>query len=135
MKLTLTHSQLRQMLSHAEACLPEEACGLIGGLGEQAHQVVAITNELHSPVRFRMDAREQLAAFLHFEEKGLELIAIFHSHPNGPPTPSPTDLAEFTYPGTLYCIIAPHEGEWRARVFTIDDLQITEHDLHVIFDH
>jgi proteasome lid subunit RPN8/RPN11 len=72
-------------------------------------EVIPVENELHSPVRFRMAAQEQLKAFLRFEERGLELVGLFHSHPAGPVHPSPTDLAEFAYPGVLTVILAPGE--------------------------
>ena len=80
-----------------------------------------ITNELHSPVRFRMDPAEQLQAFLQFESQGLDLLAIYHSHPNGPPHPSPTDIAEFTYPGVLYLILSPGPSGWQVREFEFRD--------------
>jgi proteasome lid subunit RPN8/RPN11 len=103
----------QQMLEHALTRLPEEACGLLGGRREDlnspftAAAVLPIENELHSPVRFRMAPAEQLKAFYWLEENGLELTAIFHSHPQGPDHPSATDLAEFAYPGVLMLILSP----------------------------
>ena len=106
-----------QITTHASACLPEEACGLIGGTQGRAVIALPITNELHSPVRFRMDPAEQLQAFLQFESQGLDLLAIYHSHPNGPPHPSPTDIEEFLYPGVLYLILSPGPSGWQVREF------------------
>ncbi len=99
------------MLAHVLSCLPEEACGLVGSLpGENTAAVILpIENELHSPVRFRMAPAEQLKAFYWLEERGLDLAAIFHSHPRGPRHPSATDLAEFAYPGVLMLILSPLE--------------------------
>ena len=115
------------MLDHLLACLPEEACGLLGGrLGLPAsghparcQAVLPVPNALHSPVRFRMDPAEQLKAFYWFEEHGLDLVAIFHSHPGGPGHPSATDLAEFAYPGTFYLIWSPGPPEtgWQLNAF------------------
>ncbi len=116
----LEPAQRQQMCDHAGACLPEEACGLVGGVAGKARMVIAVTNQLHSPVRFRMDALEQLRAFQTFENAGLELIAIFHSHPNGPPAPSPTDIAEFNYPGVLALILSPERGGWVVRAFEME---------------
>lgn len=115
--IRLTRKLREQMTGHAGACLPEEACGLVGGLDGEARAVLAITNQLHSLVRFRMDPAEQLRAFQSLESAGLELIAIFHSHPNGPPTPSPTDVAEFAYPGVLALILTPGSTGWEVRAF------------------
>ena len=66
--MRLTYAQWVFMRDHIVAQLPEEACGLIGGVGDEARLVLPVTNELHSPVRFRMSPQEQLEAFLRFEE-------------------------------------------------------------------
>lgn len=129
--LTLTLEHHRQMLAHILRCLPEEACGLIGGRAGQAEVVLPMTNLLHSPVRFRMEPHEQLKAFLWLEEQGFDLVAVFHSHPNGPPRPSRTDLEEFAYPGVLTLIWSPAEagaapGGWQVRAFQIDNQQSRE---------
>jgi proteasome lid subunit RPN8/RPN11 len=110
------------MLAHVMACLPEEACGLVGSPqsdgpagpspvnGAQTIEaviVLPVENELHSQVRFRMAPAEQLKAFYRLEEQKLELAAIYHSHPQGPVHPSATDLAEFAYPGVWMVILSP----------------------------
>ncbi len=117
--LILPDSLREEMLAHIIRCLPEEACGLLGGRREEpaalftdaapytAVAVLPVVNELHSPVRFRMDPADQLKAFYWLEEHDQELAAIFHSHPQGPEHPSATDLAEFAYPGVLMLIVSP----------------------------
>ena len=110
----------RQMLVHVLSCLPEEACGLLGGSPEEALRVIPVENELHSPVRFCMRALDQLNAMLSIEEGGQELVGIFHSHPTSPPVPSPTDIAEFAYPEALTLIWSPHGGDWQVRAYRIE---------------
>jgi len=113
----------QEMASHVQSCLPEEACGLAGGqFRDQLARVevtIPVVNQLHSPVRFRMDPAGQLKAFLVLEERGLDLVAIFHSHPTGPELPSPTDLADFYYPGVLNLIFSPlkESSAWQLRAF------------------
>ena len=85
------------MRNHAESSSPLEACGLLAGKDGFVREVFLITNQAQSPVRFRMDPIEQLHAFDQMEAAGLELLGIFHSHPSGPETPSPTDIAEAAY--------------------------------------
>ncbi len=115
----------REMLAHLLAHLPEEACGLLGGSFQpglaRAERLLIIENELHSPVRYRMNPAEQLKAFEQLEQQGLELVATFHSHPAGPPHPSPTDLGEFAYPGVLLLICQPvSPADWQVRAFEIE---------------
>lgn len=116
----------QQMIEHLESCLPEEGCGLIAGSGDIAEAVLTVTNELHSPVRFRMNPTEQLEKLIWLEDTGLTLLAIFHSHPAGPDFPSETDLAEFSYPDTNALIYSKESGTWQARGYQISGLTYRE---------
>lgn len=125
MIIRLTRSHVQQMVDHATQNLPEEACGLIGGVAGEARLVIPVTNSLHSAVRFRMEPHEQLRAFQRFETEGLELLAIYHSHPAGPPTPSETDRTEFSYPGVAYIILSGTPSGWQCNAFQLDNEKIT----------
>jgi len=125
------------MRAHVQSCLPMEACGLLAGTGDLIQEVLPITNQEQSPTRFRMDAREQLSAFRFMEQRGLELVGIFHSHPaesnvgtRPSGVPSPTDIEEAAYP-VVNVIWSPHEGEWRASGFWIEDGSFAEVPLHL----
>jgi proteasome lid subunit RPN8/RPN11 len=119
--LWLTQEQILQIRQEAIAQDPLEVCGLVAGIANRSYKVYPITNELHSRVRFRMQPQEMINAFLEIEKQGWELLAIYHSHPQGPPSPSPTDLMEFAYPGTAYLICSPLAGEWICRAFLIQE--------------
>ncbi|HCE16919.1 MAG TPA: hypothetical protein DEQ80_03575 [Anaerolinea thermolimosa] len=134
MNIRLTRSHLQQMVDHATQCLPEEACGLIGGVEGEARLIVPVTNSLHSAVRFRMEPHEQLRAFQRFETEGLELLAIYHSHPTGPPTPSETDRAEFSYPGVAYIILSGASSGWQWNAFQLDNQKVTPCMLEIADD-
>jgi len=125
--VSIEHRQ--QMLAHVLSNIPEEACGLLAGIPgrQQVRLVQPVTNSLHSPVRFRMDAGEQLKAMLWMEQNGLELLGIYHSHPRGPERPSQTDIAEFYYPGVATLIWSPDvQGSWQLRAYAIQPGQVTE---------
>ena len=124
-----------QMRQDVQARLPQEACGLIGGLQGRALQVYPAANALHSPVRYRMEPEEQVRIFLSLEKLGWDLLAIYHSHPTGPDHPSPTDLAEAAYPESVYLIWFPQEGEWTCRGFLIQDGQFTEIPIYRVENH
>jgi [CysO sulfur-carrier protein]-S-L-cysteine hydrolase len=127
--LYLKNDHREQILQHLEECLPEEGCGFVGGCAGQAGVVLAVENELHSPVRFRMDPIDQLEKMIWLEDQNLEILAIFHSHPAGPEFPSPTDLAEFAYPGTITLICSKASGKWSVRGFQIEGQTYREIDL------
>jgi proteasome lid subunit RPN8/RPN11 len=114
------------MLADVTQHLPEEACGVITGQKGQGLEVIPIENILHSPVGFRMSPDEQVKVLLQIEEKGLDLIAIYHSHPNGPEEPSTTDIAEANYPEAVNLIWFPKEDQWQCRGFRIINGTIEE---------
>ena len=127
---------MQQMRRQVADRAPEEACGLLSGQIEaRIYRVAAViptTNELHSPVRYRIDPHEQIAAFNRIDAQGLELVGIYHSHPAGPPGPSPTDIAEAYYPEAVYLIWSSPAGDWQCTAFLIQDGQVTPVEISVI---
>ncbi len=127
---TLPATFHHQMRAHAQTCLPEEACGLIAGQNSVGVLCLPITNLLHSTTTYQMDPLEMLAAFNRFEAENLELLAIFHSHPAGPQSPSPTDVAMFAYPGVYTLILSPEGSDWRVHAFLIEAGIVKEVNVH-----
>ncbi len=108
------------MRAHVVACLPEEACGLLGGRAGEIRMVLPVLNALGSASRFRMDPEGQLAAMGRIEQEGEEIIGIYHSHPSGPPHPSGTDLAEDSYPDAAQLIWFPTAQGWDCAAFWLE---------------
>ncbi len=105
--LFLTNAMVAFMIEHALREYPREACGLLGGRGEQVFEVRALRNVDASPsTRYSIDPEEQWRTFCDFEQRGWELVGIYHSHPAGPSHPSATDIAESYYPDAVYLIIS-----------------------------
>ena len=129
--ITLTKEQLQKMVAHVTAHAPLEACGLLTGRDSKVETVLEVTNQAQSPIRYVMDPIEQLHALEWIDANGLDLLGIFHSHPTGPETVSPTDIAQAAYAVT-YIILARVDGEWRARGFWIEDGSFREVTLQVV---
>ncbi|NIM93705.1 MAG: hypothetical protein GTO18_08340 [Anaerolineales bacterium] len=125
-KLRIHQRQLDMIQNHIQSCIPEEACGFLAGIGTNVIEVIPVTNELHSPVRFRMEPMEQLAAMERMEELGYEMLGIYHSHVHGPSGLSETDLAEAAYPDTAYLVCTPGVEEWEFRAFRVKRGQVME---------
>jgi proteasome lid subunit RPN8/RPN11 len=123
-----------KMCSHANKELPEEACGLLAGKGQQVVEIYPVPNILHSPMRYRMDPAYQLRVFLDIEESGLELTGIYHTHPRGPNYPSETDIAEAYYPESIYVILCPQANGWLPRGFIINTPAVKEIPLVIKMD-
>ena len=121
-KLLPEHRQI--MVKHVEAQAPLEACGIVAGKDGQSEHVFLIENILASPVRYQMAPEAQIEAMLMIEEKGWELLAIFHSHPAGPAFPSAIDIAEAAYSEAVYLIFYKDDTSWTCRGFIINGAQI-----------
>jgi [CysO sulfur-carrier protein]-S-L-cysteine hydrolase len=112
------------MLEHVVRMAPEEACGIVAGQHRRSMAVFPVENILHSPTRFRMHPERQVKVYFEILEKGWDLAAIYHSHPAGPPGPSPTDVAASAYPDAVNLIWSPQVGVWNCRGYLIRQEQI-----------
>lgn len=119
------------MLDHVQKCFPEEACGLLAGRGDVVGSVIAVPNALRSPSRYRMEPQAQVDAMLAIEAMGHEMLAIYHSHPQGPAGPSAIDVAEAAYPEVLQLIWYRTEGSWEVRAYEVRDGAVTPAHLQV----
>lgn len=115
------------MLAHAQTALPLEACGLLAGQNNLISHIYIIENALRSPVAYEMDAQQQLEAMLNVEAQNLELLAAYHSHPQGPQIPSETDISKAYYPELTQIIVSlNNRSKPRVRAFTIINELVTE---------
>jgi proteasome lid subunit RPN8/RPN11 len=119
------------MRRYVSSQAPLEACGLLAGKGDSVESVLEVRNADESPVRFRMEPKEQYQAFEWIDAKGLELVGIFHSHPSGPETASPTDITEAAYE-VVHLIWSRTRRNWSARAFWIEGGRATEVELQVL---
>lgn len=121
--MRLTQSQLGQILAQASAEAPNECCGVLLGRGEIVEEVVPGRNVDATPrTRYLMDATDQLRAFRTMDDRGWELVGIYHSHPHTEAYPSETDKARAFYPETRYVIVSLREpAHPQIRAFRIED--------------
>ena len=113
-----------ELRRHAEAELPNEACGLVVLRDGVAERYVRGRNAADSPYRFELDVDPE-AWFL--EDDGFEL-AVFHSHVSAPPRPSRTDVENIgLWSGRPYLIYTVRTGElagWRIEDGSIESLTL-----------
>jgi [CysO sulfur-carrier protein]-S-L-cysteine hydrolase len=110
-----------QLVEHARAEAPNEACGLVAFRDSVAERYLPAANRLRSPYRFELVPNDPRDFFL--EDDGYEL-AVFHSHPETAPRPSRTDVENIgLWEGKPYLILSAATGDLAA--FTIQDGRIT----------
>lgn len=137
--MRLSRSARDECVSHAREGAPAEVCGVLaGGRGattpreegtgtgetpepsrDRVTRVLRATNAADSPrTRYELDPAAQLDLMREVEDAGDEVVGFYHSHPDGPAEPSPTDERLATWEGYLYLVVSlagdePTVGAWR----------------------
>jgi proteasome lid subunit RPN8/RPN11 len=141
--LTLSREQLAAILEQARAGAPEEVCGILGGCGRRVLAVYPTGNVAGQRLTaYRIDPHDQLRVMEEIEARGWEIVGFYHSHPAGPPTPSPTDLHDAHapddpdapyYPDSCYLVISLADwSEPSVRAFRIVGGQFQEEPLQIL---
>ena len=126
-ELRIEQRYFEQMLDHLSYSLPHEGCGFLAGKEGFVNRVYGVSNQLASPSAFEMNPQQQLDAMMDIEDQALDLLAIFHSHPDGPEFPSTLDVSSAYYPETITLVVSFAGTEQPvARAFYIWDEQIRE---------
>ena len=112
------------LAAHAQAELPNEACGLVAFRDGVAERYVAGRNAAASPYRFELEVDPE-TWFL--EDDGYEL-AVFHSHVSAPPRPSRTDVENVGLwagrPYLIYTLRTDELAGWRIADGAIKPLEL-----------
>ena len=90
------------MFTHAFEDDPNECCGLLLGLGDEADEVHRMTNVNSKPIRkYTMRSEELLEAQEVARYSSRELVAIYHSHTFTQAYPSVTDISNAVKVATI----------------------------------
>ena len=104
--LALPASVADELMRHARAELPNEACGLLSGslAGGRATAFRPARNVEASPLRYNVHPEDLVRITFAIEEAGEDLVAIFHSHTRSAAVPSATDRRSAMYPDAFYLL-------------------------------
>jgi proteasome lid subunit RPN8/RPN11 len=111
--MKITDAQLKQIYAHAKETYPYECCGFLLGVfdeGGLVRQVKRAANQNKERTdRFIIDPLEFAQTQTVADDAGLDIIGVYHSHPDWPPIPSQTDI-ESAWEEVYYLIVSVHEG-------------------------
>ena len=118
-RLVIPGTLLEGLIAQALTERPLECCGLLAGVREEAKtgdkptgtigrvlQRYPLVNAAASPSEFLSDARGMFDADHDMRDRGLDLLAVYHSHPTSPAVPSRTDLARHWYAEVVCMIVS-----------------------------
>lgn len=117
--ITLTPLQIDELIRIAKDALPDESCALLLGLKDKVLVILPMRNADESPITFSIDPTELLHAYSFAESRGLEVIAIFHSHPSRP-SPSGTDIKFMEINPIVWIIYSTTEHFMKAYIYDED---------------
>jgi proteasome lid subunit RPN8/RPN11 len=120
------------IISHANAELPDEACGYLAGREGIASKPYLLTNIDHSPEHFSFDPAEQFKTVKDARHHGLEILANYHSHPSSPARPSNEDIRLAYDPDISYVIISLAKKEVEIKSFKIINGNVVNEEIKII---
>lgn len=125
--LSLTENILKEIKNHCRKEYPKEACGILAGRKPVVGKVYHMKNVSEtSGSYYFMDPEEQLKVFKEIRNSGLEMLAVYHSHPHSQAYPSESDREAAFYPEAAYVIVSlkdPAEPELRAFRIIRDNIE------------
>ena len=90
-KIILSQKDKKTLEENAEKEKPNESCAILFGNGNLVSEVFLTKNIEESPINFTISNEQLIQGYNRAEEKKMEVIGIFHSHPDSEAYPSNTD--------------------------------------------
>jgi proteasome lid subunit RPN8/RPN11 len=116
------------IIDHAKRDAPRECCGIIAGRAGVPMQLYETRNVAAGNRFYEIDPAQLIdLEFREFPAQGLELVAIYHSHPESPAYPSATDVELAFWPDAVFLICSLADRDQPVvRGFRIRDDAINE---------
>ena len=128
MHLVLSEAQRQLLYKESISNSPNEACALLFGKKENDKLIVTevffAENVEESPVNFTISNEQLILGYKEAEEKGLEVIGIFHSHPSSEPYPSTTDKKFMEINPVTWVIFSDITKSFKAYMFESKIIEI-----------
>ncbi|MHC4115970.1 MAG: M67 family metallopeptidase [Planctomycetota bacterium] len=106
MKLEIPNHIFEGMLEQARVEAPIECCGILAGRDGRAEKLYKMANSEGRPDHFMMSPEQQFAAVKDMRSESLDIVAIYHSHPETPARPSEEDIRLALTPDVVYVILS-----------------------------
>jgi proteasome lid subunit RPN8/RPN11 len=132
--ISILRSIVAELSAHALQDPSRECCGLLAGREGAITRIFPATNVAANPATSYEIAPEELFRLMReIRAASLELLGIYHSHPNGINEPSPRDIERAYYPDAAYFIVSPlPDARQPVRAFSIRDGRATELEIEVL---
>ena len=123
---------LTKVIDHAKKGAPLEVCGY---LAAQDHVIIKhyeLTNIDQSEQHFSFDPKEQFATLKDARREGLQVAAVYHSHPISPARPSLEDIRLAYDPTISYVIVSLANNSSDVKSFKIKNSQVFSETVEIL---
>lgn len=122
-----------QMVAQARAEAPIEACGILAGSNNRVEKLYKMTNAEKRSDHFMMEPAEQFKVVKDIRSSGLEMLAIYHSHPATPTRPSAEDIRLALTRDVTYVIVSLENQDHPAvKGFLLENGSLTEVTVRIV---
>lgn len=127
--LVLLQNHIELLTAHAKKNIPNESCAILFGKIENENfavkDVFLAKNIEDSPVSFTISNDELIMAYSEAEKRNLEVIGIFHSHPDSIAYPSLTDKKYMEINPVPWIIFSNKNKEFKVYIFESEIMPIS----------
>ena len=122
--LIIPNEVVSEIEAHAREQAPNECCGVLGGIARRITTRYPLRNASETPLTNYFAAPSDIfAAMRGMRLAGQQLLAIYHSHPQGSAYPSQTDIDLAFYPEVFHLLVSL-AGGFELRAFRIADRRV-----------
>jgi proteasome lid subunit RPN8/RPN11 len=109
--LSISRGLYENIITHARADHPDEACGVLAGPvgSDRPERFIPMENTERSPTFYRFDAKEQLRVWREMDDNDEEPVVIYHSHTATEAYPSRTDISYASEPNAHYVLVSTRD--------------------------
>jgi proteasome lid subunit RPN8/RPN11 len=133
--LRISRDLVDQIIAHARADHPDEACGVIAGPAgsDRPERFIPMTNAARSPTFYEFDSKEWFKVWNEMEDRDEEAVVIYHSHTATEAYPSRTDVSLASVPEAHYVLVSTADpGHAPLRSYRILGGEVTEEEVEIV---
>lgn len=123
-QIKLSQSDKKILSQYSENQKSNESCAILFGKDDQVLDLFLTENIEKSPVNFTVSNEQLIEGYKTAEEKKMEVIGIFHSHPDSDAYPSSTDKKFMQINPVAWIIYSGINKNFRAYLLESDIIEI-----------
>ncbi len=123
---------VNEIFEHGKREMPIEACGYLAGKDGRVSVWYPMKNVDESREHYSLDPHEQFATVKKARNEGLDILAVYHTHPETPARPSVEDIALAYDPTIFYVIASLAQAEPSVNCFRIRNGEVQSEEMEMI---